>query len=83
MSRKTIEITDTKAIRVEAVQIRGEFYISLRQMYRKKGEKEWKHARQGLNVPLESFGDVAKFATKFATSDDTTWSEVEIGGKEK
>jgi hypothetical protein len=79
MSRKTIEISDTKAIRVEAVEIKGEKYVSIRQMYRRKGETEWNHAKQGINIPLDGAAGVLKYATKFATSDSTTFSKVEIG----
>lgn len=81
MSKKTIEINDTKAIRVQAVEIRGQHYVSLRQLYRKKGQKEWLPAKQGISIPLDSAEAVAKFIKKYATDESTSWDQIEVGRK--
>lgn len=78
MSKKTFELSDTKAIRVQAIQIGDAQFISLRQLYRKKGQKDWSPARQGISLPLEEAAGIAKFINKFATSDETTFEEVEV-----
>ena len=81
MSKKTIEITDTKALRVQAAEIRGQKYVTVRQLYRKKGQKEWLPAKQGVSLPLEAAEEVAKFVKKYATSEDTVFDAIEVGRK--
>jgi hypothetical protein len=82
MSKKTFELTETKAVRVEAVEINGANFISLRQMYRTKNDPTdptWKHGKQGITLPVEEAARIAKMITKFATSEDTTFTQLQLG----
>ncbi len=45
-----IKISDTKAIQVTGIDYKGQKLVSLRQMYRKKGQKEWLPGKQGLTI---------------------------------
>ena len=83
MSKKTFELTDTKAIRVEAIEINGANFISLRQMYRTKGQPEWQHAKQGINLPAGDAERIAKMILKFDTSGSTKFKHLELGKKGK
>jgi hypothetical protein len=81
MSKKTFELTETKAIQVEAIEIKGQRSVSLRQMYKTRNDPNWKHGKQGITLPLEEAARIAKMITKFATSDETTFKEIEVGKK--
>lgn len=80
---KTIEVSDNKAFRIEAVKINGQQMISIRQMYKRKTDKDWQHAKQGVTLPLEVAATVSKWVTKYATSDETVFKEIEISRKGK
>ncbi len=79
MTKKTFEITASKAISVEAVEINGARGISVRQMYKKKGQEEWQMARQGIILPLDFAVEIAKRISKFASSEGTTFKSLEVG----
>jgi hypothetical protein len=82
---RLIKASDSKAFRVEAVEINGNKQISIRQMYRKKGQEEWQHAKQGVNLDLE--GEVAVRVARavrlYATDDATEFKEVVIERRKK
>jgi Transcriptional Coactivator p15 (PC4) len=84
MSKKTFELSETKAIRVEAVEINGANFISLRQLYKtKKAPDEWQYGKQGITLPVEEAARIAKMITKFATDDSTTFKTLELGKKDE
>lgn len=82
---KTIKATDSKAFRVEAVEINGKKQISIRQLYRKKGQEAWQHAKQGVNLDLE--GEVAQRVARavrlYATDEETEFKEIKIERRKK
>lgn len=78
MSKKTFELTDSKAIRVEAVEINGSNMISLRQLYKTKKNPEWSHGRQGITLPVEEAARIAKMITRFATDDSTEFTILDL-----
>lgn len=49
---KLIAVSDTKAYRVSKIQMDADspVLISVRQMYKKKGQESWLPAKQGLTV---------------------------------
>ena len=58
---KLIKITDTKAYRVEGVNIKGANYVSIRQLYKtKKKPDEWSIGHQGVTIPAEESARIAK-----------------------
>jgi len=78
VSKKTFEITDTKAIRVEAVEVQSRKGISIRQLYKTKKTVDWQYAKQGIILPLEQAEAIAKMVAKFATSDATSFKTLEF-----
>lgn len=67
---KLVKISDTKAIRIEGVIVRGERYVSLRQMYRKKDQKDWQHAKQGILLDLEKIGKIRRYIKEVVEADE-------------
>ena len=58
---KRIEISPNKAYRVEGIEISGEKYVSIRQLYKtKKQPDEWQVGRQGVTLPLKESERIAK-----------------------
>jgi len=67
---KLVKISDTKAIRIEGVIVRGERYVSLRQMYRKKDQKEWQHAKQGIMLDIEKISKIRRYIKEVVEADE-------------
>jgi len=67
---KLVKISDTKAIRIEGVIVRGERYVSLRQMYRKKDQKDWQHAKQGILLDLEKTSKIRRYIKEVVEADE-------------
>jgi len=81
---KRIKVSDTKAYRIEAIEINGVQGISIRQMYANKAApNEWKPTRSGMFLPLAD--DLAvrilRTAGKMATSPDTEFTVLEREGE--
>ena len=57
---KLIKISPTKAYRVEGIKIKGQDYISIRQMYATAKDPKYKPAKQGITVPDEIRGRLLK-----------------------
>lgn len=74
--RKTIELSAGSAIRVEPVKVNGTCFVSIRRMYKKKGDKEWSHTRKGLTVPLDSIPEVLKAIKRMASAEESEFTEV-------
>lgn len=51
---KTIEITPNKAVRVDGINVEGKLMVTFRQMYRRKGDTDWKPGRNGLSVEIDA-----------------------------
>lgn len=66
---KTIEITPSKAVRVEGINVEGRLMVSLRQMYKRKGDEDWRPGRNGLSVEIEN-ADILCAAIKSQASKD-------------
>ena len=75
--KKTIEITEGSAIRVETIKFKGKPFASIRKMYKKKGDKKWLPAKQGLTIPFEQIADIAKLMKKAALEDPNSFTEVD------
>ncbi|QRE00237.1 hypothetical protein [Burkholderia phage BCSR5] len=76
MARKTFEISEGTAIQVQAIEYKGKQRISIRQMYKKKGEKKWSPAKQGITLPKENAKEIAKRILKYADLDDDEFEKV-------
>jgi hypothetical protein len=79
MSKKTFELSESKAIRVEAVEVNESRGISIRQLYKRKNDTDWQYGKQGLILPLEEAATIAKLISKFATSEATTFKTLDFG----
>lgn len=74
---KLLKLSDTKAIRMEGVEINGTRSVSIRQMYQtKKSEGKWMPARNGINIPIENAEKIAKYLKQIAEADD--FKEIEM-----
>lgn len=60
---KTIEITPSKAVRVEGINVEGKLMVSIRQMYKRKGDTDWRPGRNGLSIEVGHADLVAKALT--------------------
>jgi len=78
MPRKTIEITDNKAVRIEPVKISGKRYISVRQLYRTTKNPNWMHGRQGINIDADDAPRIAKIIERYATLDESEYTDVDL-----
>jgi len=67
---KRIVLGPHKAVRMEGVEIKGERYVSIRQMYNTTKDSDWKHGRQGINIPIENAEKIAKYLKAIAEGDD-------------
>lgn len=76
MPKKTIEVSDTKAYQVQAIKYKGESLVSVRRLYRKKGDKGWSPAKQGVTFAPEEAERVAKFIVKYSKLDEDEFTEV-------
>lgn len=78
MAKKTFEITESKAIRVEPVVMSGKPYISIRQMYKKKTDTEWQRGRQGIALDLDKVELILKTIQRYAGLDIEDFTVVEF-----
>ena len=81
---KRVRVSDTKAFRIEAVQIGDMQGISIRQMYATKKDPTFKPGHQGILLPLDVAAKVLRIAGKMAISDDTEFTVLETrNGKDE
>lgn len=82
---KLVKISDSNAYRIEAIELNGEQYISVRQMYKRKGDTKFNPGRNGVTLPLEQAARIAKHITGLAESDETEFVKIEPAkrGKKK
>lgn len=73
---KLLKLSETKAIRMEGVEIKGAKSVSIRQMYCTKSDSTWKPARNGINIPIENAEKIAKYLKQLAEGDD--FKEIEM-----
>lgn len=78
MVRKTIELTDTKAIRIEPIKVGGKRYVSLRQLYRTAKNPEWAHGRQGISIDASDAHRIAKVIERYAALDESEFTEIDL-----
>ena len=74
--RKTIQLTEGSAIRVEPIKIKDAKYVSIRKMYKKKTDTEWNYARGGVSLPVEIAEQVLSAAKRMASAADSKFKEV-------
>jgi hypothetical protein len=78
MTKKRFKASDTIAFNVEAVEVNGEQFISIRKMYQTKGEPGvWKPGYQGITIPLKGVAKISAYATQIANDPDTEFLHVE------
>lgn len=68
MSKK-ITVSPTKAYRVEGLLIKGEKYVSVRQLYATKKDPEFKIGRQGITFALTDLARIQKALSSTAAGD--------------
>jgi hypothetical protein len=74
---KLIKITESKAIRMEGVVIRGAKSVSIRQLYQtKSSDGKWMPGKQGINIPIENAEKIAKYLAAIAAGDE--FKEIDI-----
>jgi hypothetical protein len=73
---KLIKISKTKAYRMEGVEIKGERYVSIRQMYATQKDPTYNPSRNGINIPIDNAEKIAKYLTTIAEGDD--FKEIEM-----
>lgn len=71
-----IELTATKALSIESIKIGDTNYVSLRQMWKKKGEEEWKPGRQGLTIAQSDVKKVVKKIKVVGERDDKRFKTI-------
>ena len=76
MTKKTFELTASKAVRVQAVKLSGKEYVSLRQLYKTKKDTDWQFGKQGITIPRENAELIAARIAKFASSDETVFEAI-------
>lgn len=87
MTAKVIKVSSSKGYRIEAIEIKGQKMISIRQLYATKNDPELKPAKQGITLPLE-VGElavaelIAKTIKRYATSDDIKFKNIDVGKDE-
>lgn len=81
---KLIKVSDNKAYRVEAIEVSGKKFISIRQLYQtRKAPGKWQIGRAGVSLPIEDAVSerVVKAVRKLATSADTQFKKIEFDNK--
>jgi hypothetical protein len=78
---KLIRVSDTKAYRTEGVEIKGDRFVSIRQLYATKKDPSWKPSRNGVNIPIEQAEKIAKYLKAIAEGDD--FKEIVMGSKDE
>lgn len=71
-----IELTATKALSIESIKIGDTNYVSLRQMWRKKGEYDWRPGRQGLTIAQSDVKKVVKKIKVVGERDDNRFKTI-------
>ena len=78
MTKKRFKASDTVAFNVEAVEVNGEHFISIRKMYQTKGEPGvWKPGYQGITIPIKGMTKIGDYAAMIATDPDTEFLHIE------
>lgn len=76
-----IKINDTKAFRVEIIQMGSKKgsprFLSIRQMYCTKKDTTWKPSRQGLTLPLDIVPRILKACIKVFKDPDPKINVIE------
>lgn len=73
---KLVKVSSTKAYRMEGVEIKGDRFVSIRQMYCTQKDSTWKHSRNGINIPIDQADKIAKYLKTLAAGDD--FKEIEF-----
>lgn len=78
MTKKRFKASETAAFNVEAVEVNGEHFISIRKMYQTQREPGvWKPGYQGITIPLKGMVKIADYASKIATDPETEFLHIE------
>lgn len=73
-----VELSVTKAYSIESIEIREQRLVSIRQMYRSKGDPEWKPARQGITIPVEIAEEMARKIRVVARRDPKRFKKIDL-----
>jgi hypothetical protein len=55
---KIVKVSETKAYKIEAIEIEGKKMISIRQLYQTKKDPNWKAGRNGITIPYDEEGAI-------------------------
>lgn len=78
MTKKRFKASDTVAFNVEAVEVNGEHFISIRKMYQTQKEPGvWKPGFQGITLPLKGVKKIADYAATIAADPATEFLHIE------
>jgi hypothetical protein len=84
VTKKRFKSSETAAINVEAIEVNGEQFISIRKLYQTKKEPGvWKPGFQGITIPVRGMKKIAEFASQIAADPDTEFVHIEPKKKEK
>lgn len=76
--KKTIQVTEGTAIQLATIALDGSQFISVRRMYRKKGQETWMPSRAGLTIPVEAAEQVGAYLKKMADADTSEFKELNV-----
>lgn len=80
---KIFKVNDKKAYKIEAIEMNGENFISLRQLYKTvKEPDEWKIGYKGIAIEARGAAKLAKFIAALATDPDTEYAHIETKKEE-
>lgn len=52
--------TETSKIGVQLIELDGQTFVSIRKFYKKKTDKQYMPAKQGIMIPVEKIGSLRK-----------------------
>ncbi len=67
---KRVTVSEHKAYRIEGVEIGGDNYVSVRQLYNTKKDPTWKPGRQGVTIPVDKAAKIGKLLAEIAAGDE-------------
>ncbi|MNX93720.1 hypothetical protein D3C86_1259180 [compost metagenome] len=74
-----VEVGENKAYRIESIKIRDKKYVSVRQMYKTKKDRDtWKPGRQGLTIEIDDLEAVLKKMKVVGARPDSKFKEVNL-----
>lgn len=76
--KKKIKFSDTKAVQVQTISIKGQKMISLRQFYATVKDPTLRPGRQGISIPFDEQGkEILKAMLRAFKDPNTKFTEIE------